>query len=204
MNGTRPQPNSPENVARLHAHAVGHLKFIRASMEAAGSLAVPGIAGSAMGVVGLLAALIVAVPELRDHWLYIWLIAAVVACTAGAALMATQAELKRFTLYRGPVRKFIFCLCPGLVCGAALTTVLWQRDLTQLLPGIWLLLYGAALLAASTLTASFVAVMGSLFMLLGFAAFALPFAWQNVLLGAGFGGLHLVFGAWAARRNHGH
>lgn len=197
-----PSRQRSEEVAPLHAHALGHLKFIRASMEAAGSLAVPGAAGGAMGFIGLAAAVLAAVPQLQIHWLQIWLIAAVVAFGAGAGVMAKQAEVNRFTLYRGPVRKFLLCLCPGLVCGALLTAVLWQRDLMELLPGTWLLLYGASLLAASAMTTVLVGLMGGLLMLLGVAAFTLPLAWQNILLGVGFGGLHLVFGALIARRNH--
>lgn len=197
------QGTQSEEVAPLHTHALGQLKFIRASMEAAGSLAVPGLAGSAMGLVGLSAALLAAVPELQNRWLQIWLVAAIVAAGSGAGLMAKQAEVNRFTLYRGPVRKFALCLCPGLICGATLTVVLWQRDLLSLLPGAWLLLYGVSLLAASTLTRALVGIMGGLFMLLGVFSFVLPLSWQNVLLGIGFGGLHLVFGALIARKNRG-
>jgi hypothetical protein len=42
--------------------------------------------------------------------------------------------------------------------------------------------------------------MGVCFMLLGFAACLVPFAAANLLLGAAFGGLHVIFGVVIARR----
>lgn len=204
MNTRNARSRSPaEEITPLHAHALGNLKFIRSSMEAAGSLAVPGIAGSVMGLVGLVAALLVAIPELQSYWLGIWLIAAVLAFSVGAALLVRQARITRFALYRGPVRKFVLCLGPGLLCGVVLTAMLWQHALVQLLPSVWLLIYGAALLAASTTTTALVGLLGCVFMLFGIAAALLPFSWQNVVLGAGFGGLHLVFGVLIARQSHG-
>jgi hypothetical protein len=45
--------------------------------------------------------------------------------------------------------------------------------------------------------------MGVLFMALGVAAFIAPAGWGNVFMAAGFGGLHIVFGAIIARKHGG-
>jgi hypothetical protein len=99
------------------------------------------------------------------------------------------------------------CLCPTLLAGAVLTLVLSLADMQRLIPGTWLLLYGCAVVAASTATNSkgqpIVASMGALFILLGAAAFVLPASAHTVLLGAGFGGLHLISGILIGRVNHG-
>jgi hypothetical protein len=46
--------------------------------------------------------------------------------------------------------------------------------------------------------------MGLCFAGLAFGAFAAPFAVQMIVLGLGFGGLHILFGFLIARDAHGH
>ena len=52
------------NTVALDSHALGTLQYIRASIDAAGLLAVPGSAGIAIGAVGILAALLVSLKAL--------------------------------------------------------------------------------------------------------------------------------------------
>jgi hypothetical protein len=47
----------PSNTVTLDSHAAATLRYIRESMEAAGTIALPGSAGVVMGLVGLTAAL---------------------------------------------------------------------------------------------------------------------------------------------------
>jgi hypothetical protein len=183
----------PPTVA-LDSHAAATLRYIRASMEAAGTVAVPGSAGVAMGVVGLLAAVLASTPVLRPQWLIIWLIAAGIAAVAGSAIMARQASRQGFTLFGAPVRKFALCLAPGLFAGAVMTLVLWRGGHLHAIPGTWLLLYGCALISTSAPTARIVGILGGLFAVLGLITFLIPEGLHTMALGAGFGGLHLIFG----------
>ncbi len=182
------------NTVALDTHALGTLQYIRASIDAAGLLAVPGSAGIAMGAVGILAALLVSLKALAAHWLEIWLSAGLVAIAFGTILMAHQVISRGTTLYRGPLRRFLMCLCPPLLVGALLTWQLWLHAQTGLIPGVWLLMYGCAVMAASTLTRRALAVMGALLAVLGIIALQAPAGYQNAVLGVGFGGLHLLFG----------
>ena len=118
-----------------------------------------------------------------------------------SALIAHQALRTERALFRRPARKFLLLLAPPLLVGAVLTLALTRAHAERLIPGLWLLLYGSAVAAASTLTVRLVGLMGGLFLVLGVAALALPAAAGNWLLGAGFGGLHLVFGTWIGRAN---
>ena len=191
---TAQHKRSDGNTVALDTHALGTLQYIRASIEAAGVLAVPGSAGVAMGAVGLLAALLAADPRLAPHWFSIWLVAGVTAFVCGSALMVHQAVTTGAPLYRGPARKFLLCLSPSLFAGAVITFVLWHHHAKEMIPGIWLLLYGCGVAAASTMTVRPVGVMGALFVALGVAALGLSPRFSNEFLGAGFGGLHLAFG----------
>jgi hypothetical protein len=191
----------------IESRALGTLSYIRASIDAASSLAVPGLAGIVMGAIGAAAALLTYVPAIRALWLTVWLVAACVAFVIGGALVARQVSQRGGSLISGPFRKFLMCLCPGLLAGAVLTLVLSLVDMQRLIPGTWLLLYGCSVIAASTATNStslpVVASMGALFVILGGAAFALPTSAHPLLLGAGFGGLHLISGILIGRINHG-
>lgn len=190
------------NTVTLDAHALGTLRYIRASIDAARLLAVPGSAGVAMGSVGLLAAVLAAQPALAAHWLDIWLGAAIAAFLGGTTLMIHQAVRADSALYRGPARRFLLCLCPPLAAGAVITFALLRHGAADMIPGIWLLLYGCGVAAASTQTIRLVGVMGVAFAALGVCSLALPPAYGNLFLGAGFGGLHLTFGiliGWTRR-----
>ena len=72
-----------------------------------------------------------------------------------------------------------------------------------LMPPVWLLLYGAGLLAGGVFTVPAVRLLGLAFMSLGAAALVTPPVWGDVWLGMGFGGLQLAFGLYIARRHGG-
>jgi hypothetical protein len=201
---TYPQKHTVQSAqpVRIDTQVAATLRYIRGTMEAASSLAVPGSAGSAMGIVGLLAAALSSTAALRAHWLAIWLLAAAVA-GLGVALMARPSSLRGLTLSGTPVRKFALCLVPSMFAGLVMTAVHWTSGNLHAIPGTWLLLYGCALIAASVPTTGAIAVMGGLFIALGLLALLLPDGLQTLMLGTGFGGLHLLFGFLIGRSGHG-
>lgn len=194
-----------DNTVALHSHALGTLKYIRASIDAAGTIAVPGSAGIAMGTAGMAATCLVSIHRLAPYWMAIWIVAAIGAAAVGSMRMARQAARGELALTRGPTRKFILTLCPALLAGAVLTFVLSQAGESRLIPGMWLLLYGCAVLSATMMSAPsiarFIGTMGAIFVLLGVMAFALPETWHNRILGVGFGALHLIFGVLIGRQS---
>jgi hypothetical protein len=200
-------PVQSEAPAAIESRALGTLAYIRASIESSSSMDVPGMAGIVMGIIGVLTAIMVSLPRWAPHWLGIWLVAAAVSLLLGGALMARQIARRGHTRYLGPARKFLLCLCPALFAGAVLTLVLWTAGMTSVIPGMWLLLYGCAVLSASTVTTAgitrLIGIMGALFVALGLMTFALPTTAHTAMLGLGFGVLHIIFGILIGRSTHG-
>jgi hypothetical protein len=187
------------NAVRIDSHAVATLRYIRQSMDAAASVAVPGSAGLAMGGVGLLAMAICSAPGLREYWLGIWLVSAALGGGLGFALVTRPASLRGLLLYGTPLRKFALCLFPALFGGAVMTGVHWSYGNLHAIPGTWLLMYGCALISASVAATRTIGIMGGAFLAVGLLALFLPDPAQVYMLGAGFGGLHVVFGLLIGR-----
>ena len=189
------------NVVSINERAFENLRFIRETMERAGSFtAVPGWGGILMGVSALLTALISSRLPSKDLWVASWLGEAVLALAIGGWAMAQKARAVQSTLLDGPGRKFALGLCPAMIAGVVLTLVLYQNALFGLMPGVWLLLYGVAVVTGGAYSVNVVPIMGVSFMVLGTVALFSPLAWANWFMAAGFGVLQIVFGVIIARR----
>lgn len=186
----------------LDVHAIATLRYIRASMDAAGSVAIPGSAGIVVGLIGLVATALSFVPALQPHWFSIWLAAAPIAALVGAVLLARSASFASFVATGTPGRKLALGLLPCLFAGAVMTALLWRANHTSAIPGTWLLLYGCALISASVSTFAIVVRMGVSFVVLGLVALLVPAPLHVALLGIGFGGLHILFGVLISRGAH--
>jgi hypothetical protein len=156
-----------------------------------------------MGAVALVAAPIAHRSATAATWLVLWLAAAALAITVGGVAMARKARSAGVPPLSGPGRRFALSLLPALVAGACLTAALYDARIFDLLPGTWLLLYGAGVVTAGAFSVRVVPVLGLAFMLTGGLALLVPASLGDVLLAAGFGGLHLGFGVWIARRHGG-
>ena len=180
------------------------LRFIRETMENASSFSTFSGLGLALigGIAGVLG-LVAGGQPTRLRWLGVWFAAAALSAVVGALSTAWKTRALAQPLIPGPSRKFALSLAPTLFAGTLLTTVVTQAGLFDLLPGVWLLLYGAGLVAAGAWSVRTVPVIGASFMALGTAALLLPAGFGNWLLIAGFGGLHLAFGIIVGRQHGG-
>ncbi len=181
--------------------AADNLRFIRSAME--GSSRFTDISGLGMVLIGAsaLAATVVASHELSLlARATIWELEAAIAITIGLLATLQKAGARRSLLLGGPARKFALGFVPALAAGGILTIVLQRAGLFALLPGTWLVVYGAAVANAGAFSTRLIPAIGFSFMAVGVLTFLVPDAWSNALLGVGFGGLHIAFGALIARR----
>ena len=180
------------------------LRFIRRTMErGAAFTAVPGWGGVAMGITALVAAVIASGQATREGWLLVWTLEAFVAVLIGAVAVQAKARRVDLAVMSGAGRKFVLSFLPPALAGVVLTAALWQADAHALLPGTWLLLYGAAVVTAGTFSVRIVPVMGICFMVVGGLALLLFPAAADLWMAVGFGGLQIVFGIVIARRHGG-
>lgn len=188
----------------MHARAMDNLRFIRETMERAGAFtAVSGWGEVAIGVTALPAAWLAARQQTPAGWVAIWVAEAVLCVVLAIAFTSAKARVTRVPLRAEPLRKLVLSFSPPVLAGAALTALFVDRGLVALLPGVWMLLYGAGVITAGTFSVPALPVMGAAFMGLGAVALFAPAAWGTPLMAAGFGLLHVAFGFFIARRHGG-
>jgi hypothetical protein len=184
----------------LDDRARENIRFIRETMERAGSFtAVPGWGGVALGITALGAATIASRMSRPDSWLLIWLGELAVAIAIAGWTTLTKVRRSGASLLTGPARRFAYSFAPPIFAGALLTGVMIRLSVTGAIPGMWLLLYGTAVVTAGAFSIRVVPLMGLCFVVLGAVALFCPWNWGNAFLAAGFGGLHIIFGAVIAR-----
>ena len=192
--------NRPEPPA-LHDRAMDNLRYIRETMERATPFT--GISGWGQIVIGstaFVASFIAALQTKFSTWFAVWVAEGLISVLIAGWSMDRKARAVHMPLFSGSGRKVVFSLTPPLIAGALLTVVLAQAGAPRAIPGTWLLLYGTGVITGGMFSVRVVPVMGLCFMLLGAVAlFTYPFN-TNYFMAAGFGGLHVLFGAIIVRK----
>lgn len=180
------------------------LRFIRQTMESATSFtAVPGRGQIVIGLTALAASYLALQQESPARWLAIWLAEAVLAFAIALFAILRKSRRAHQSLAFGPGKKFLLSFAPPMLVGGLLTWLMVRAGLQSSLPAMWLLMYGTAVVTGGAFSVKIVPVMGFSFLTLGAIAVFLPLAWMPAVLAAGFGGLHILFGAIIARKHGG-
>lgn len=200
-----PKPSIPPRDAgdplAQHDHAMDNLRFIRERMEHAGSFTTMSGWGIALvGVTALVAGVVASLQPTAERWAAVWLVEAIVAVAIAFSTTLRKARRAGEPLLAGPGRKFVLSFAPPALAGALLTPALLGAELEGLLPGLWLLLYGASVVSGGTFSVRAVPLMGAAFMGLGAAALLSPPALAGALMTTGFSGLHVIAGVWIGRK----
>lgn len=199
-----PHFRSPSEVADLQTRALDNLRYIRETIErAAAFTAVPGWGLAVVGASAVAAAWVADTRETPTAWFVTWIVEGVLGCALAVTATVIKARAAGQPLLSGPGRKFLLGTLPSLAVGAFLTAYLYRTGRPEALPGVWLALYGAGVIAAGTFSTRVVPAMGACFVALGGVALFAPSSWGDVLMAIGFGGLHVLFGVAIARRHGG-
>lgn len=186
------------------SEVLDRLEYIRQTMEGATSFtAVPGWGMILLGSTALAVALLARRIELPSNWVLLWLGEALAAAVISLIAMVKKTGSIENLASNIPARRCALSLVPPLAAGGVLTVVMMNDHLYQALPGMWLMLYGVAVITGGAFSVKVIPVMGICFALFGTAALGFPASWANAVMATGFGGLHIFFGLWIARRHGG-
>lgn len=187
----------------LNQRAEDNLRFIRDTMEGASVFTgVSGLGYIGAGLSALLAAWLAAQQTTDAAWLLVWMLELAVATLIAFSLMMRKTASQGKSVFSASGRKLLLAFLPTMIVGGLLTLSFFLQGRVALLPGIWLGLYGAAVMTAGVWSVRAVPVMGALFMMLA-AGVLLTTVPANLILALGFGGLHIVFGGWIWRYHGG-
>jgi hypothetical protein len=197
----RPRRSSSPDI---QDRAIDNLRFIRETMEAAGTFtALSGWGQVVIGLTAIAAALIGARATTPSTWLAIWLAEACIAGGISVASMTIKSHAANLPVFSGPIRKLVLSFSPPIAAGSLLTLALHSAGAMATVPGMWMMLYGAGVISAGTYSVSIVPFMGAAFMIAGVVTLIAPAAWTTAMMIASFGGLHILFGILIARRHGG-
>jgi hypothetical protein len=198
------RPPPVERDPALSDRALDNLRFIRDTMERAGTFtAISGWGIAAVGVVAMAAAYVATIRPTVVWRVGTWVTTAAVCIALSLWATARKARRSELSMVSGPAQKLALAFSPAMLVGALLTAALLRIGVNDLLPGVWLLLYGTAVVAGGAFSVRIIPVMGVCFMALGAVALFAPPAAGEWLMVGGFGVVHVVFGIQIARRHGG-
>lgn len=186
----------------LHQRAQDNLHFIRTSMERATSFT--GVSGKSYCVAGVTVLIATAVAQQQSGpaaWLTVWMIELALAASIILWMTMRKAQAQGGSLWSSNGRKLLAAFTPAMVVGGVLTVSCALQEAYDWLPGIWLSLYGAAIMTAGAYSVAIIPVMGAVLLLCGSVVLLLNID-AALLFGLIMGSVHILFGLliW---RSHG-
>ncbi|MEE9254352.1 MAG: hypothetical protein V3U43_05430 [Pseudomonadales bacterium] len=192
-----------EPAQRLQDQAMDDLRFIRSAMANASQFtAVPGRGIIGVGITAIAAAFVANSLNTDLARLATWVIEAALAFTIGGVFLVQKARRASVDVTAGPGRKFMLAALPSFGAALLISIAAYRLGDTTLVPAVWILLYGTAVIAAGAFSVRPVPIMGCAFLVAGALTLFLPIEFHNLMLGASFGALHIVFG-YVIARHHG-
>lgn len=155
---------------------------------------------TAVGLIGLTAAWLDSTMEAIAP-LRVWIPAAVAGLAASTMANALKAHKLDTKLWSGSLKKIAWGLVPALVAGTFLTMSL-APVAKYLVPGMWLSVYGAGVVAGSIFSINALRLMGVTLLGLGGITLFNP-SINAIALTVGFGVIHIICGLYIVGKHGG-
>ena len=134
----------------------------------------------------------------------IWATVLIAALAASFIYIRQKAKRLGYSLRWGIARRLYYAALPALCAGGVLTLYFIKSRQLDSIPGAWLVCYGLAVMAGSTVSIAALRLMGGCFLALGAVALLFTPEWGLVALGLGFGLTHIIFGIAIERKSQTH
>jgi hypothetical protein len=143
--------------------------------------------------------------EPTSWFLYTWLGVLALAALSNTTFLHRAARERGELFFSPGMRLALAAMAPGLLCAAFFTVIFGAGPGLHLLPAIWMLFYGMALLATSHFAPRSIVILGWCFLASGLGSVILigehGLIRSNLFMGLTFGLYHLVYAActWPRR-----
>lgn len=124
-----------------------------------------------------------------------WMVVFASAAASSVFFTWQMARAARQPFWTPQAETALLALMPSLVAAAVLTLALSGAGRRDMLPGVWMLLWGVGALSMSFFTPPVLRTLGISFLAAGSFALAYPGLHDALLMTGSFGLLHLLFGA---------
>jgi hypothetical protein len=180
-------------------HAEHTLETIRTLMERSQRYEyISGYSGLLAGAVTILGCAV-----LRLDWLplahpanfaLVWGVVFGVAFAGHLLLTFGRARQRGEPVWSRQARTVLLAVLPAFGAALAVTVLIWRLGRADLLPAVWLTLYGCGTLATSFFAPRSIAWLGATCFAIGVAALLAPHTYPILTMAIGFGASHLGFG----------
>ena len=190
------------------------IKFIRETMESSSRYTnVPASAYLATGVLGLAGTfgtyavlgknkvLNMDLITSRDITLLMWIWILVLIASVGVVMLCAwrKARMHHIAAWNSLAARMLASQVPVILMTGMLSLAMAKEGYFDLIPGMWLGIYGTILYSFSYFTGVEHKIEGVIFVLLGTIVLFVQGPTGLFLLGTGFGGVHLFAGLWRLR-----
>jgi hypothetical protein len=180
-------------------HAEHTLETIRTLMERSQRYEhISGYSGLMAGAVTVLGSVVLRLGLLRlafpANFIIIWSAVFGIAFASHLLLTFGRARQRGEPVWSRQARTVLLAVLPAFSAALIVTALVWRLGRPDLLPAVWLTLYGCGVLATSFFAPRSIAWLGATCFALGAIALLAPHTYPILTMAVGFGVTHIGFG----------